>query len=275
MPPNKTPMSGKIRVDLFGASADLPRITEIDVEKITPNPTQPRGFFDEKSLQELADSIATKGLLQPILVQEGEGEHYVVVAGERRFRAHKLLGLPTIAAIITSGDSDELALIENVQRENLTPVEEAEGIKRLMDKHGYLHEDAAKIVGKARNTVTALLKVLTLPPDILDECRASNSATKTFLIELAGMTEEAQREVWEAFKAGQTRTRDAVRAARGVKEGKQEQNSPFRQAMRSVKTFTRTVQSIADTPMSGDEIAALRQAKTELDEAFEKLPRDA
>ena len=79
-------MSGKIRVDLFGASADLPRITERDVDKIAPNPDQPRKYFDENSLQELADSIEAKGLLQPILVRVGEGDTYIVVAGERRYR---------------------------------------------------------------------------------------------------------------------------------------------------------------------------------------------
>jgi len=270
MPP-KTPMSGKIRVDMFGASADLPRITELDIAKVEPNPDQPRKFFDEKSLQELADSIAAKGLLQPILVRVGEGDRYVVVAGERRYRAHKLLERLTIPAIITTGDIDELALIENMQREDLKPIEEAEGIKRLIDKHGYFHEDAARIVGKARNTVTALLKILTLPEDILAECRATNIASKTFLIELAGAPEEAQREIWEEFKAGRTKTRDAVREVRGKKEGKKDAAAIYMNTLRAVKSVTKKFQSFADAPLSLEELDALRAAKSELDAEFEKL----
>lgn len=257
-------MSSKIRPEMFGASADLPRITEIDIDKIEPNPNQPRKFFDEQSLQELAASIEAKGLLQPILVRVGEGDTYTVVAGERRYRAHKLLNRPTIPAIITTGDSDELALIENIQRENLTPIEEAEGIQRLIEKHGYVHEDAARIVGKARNTVTALLKILTLPGDILEECRTSNIATKTFLIELAGTTTETQREVWESLKAGRTKTRDSVRGARGVKEGKREDETEFSKALRSVKICTRTLQAAAGR-LTDDEISEIIQAKAELD----------
>jgi len=276
MPPNpKTPMSAKIRPEMFGASADLPRISELDIEKIEPNPDQPRKYFDEESLKELAASIESRGLLQPILVRVGEGDTYIVVAGERRYRAHKLLNRATIAAIITSGDSDELALIENMQRENLTPVEEAEGIKRLIEKHGYHHEDAARIVGKARNTVTSLLKILSLPEDILEECKASNIATKTFLIELAGAPAEQQREVWESLKTGKTRTRDAVREARGVKEGKKEKeaDTPFEKAMRAVKICARAMQSFASSAPDKNELEALRRAKEELDEAFSHLER--
>jgi ParB family chromosome partitioning protein len=268
MPPNpKTPMSAKIRPEMFGTSADLPRISELDIEKIAPNPDQPRKYFDEESLKELAASIESRGLLQPILVRVGEGDTYIVVAGERRYRAHKLLNKATIPAIITNGDSDELALIENMQRENLTPIEEAEGIKRLIDKHGYLHEDAARIVGKARNTVTSLLKILTLPEDILAECKASNIATKTVLIELAGVPAEQQREIWDSLKSGKTRTRNAVRGARGVKEdsNEKEPDTPFEKALRAVKICTRTLQAAAGQ-LNEEEMAEILRAKSELDE---------
>lgn len=109
MPPkNKTPMSAKIRADMFGASADLPRIIELDIQQVEANPDQPRKFFDESALMELAQSIEAKGLLQPVLVKVLEGERYMIVAGERRFRAHQLLSRPTIAAVITEGDTDEV-----------------------------------------------------------------------------------------------------------------------------------------------------------------------
>lgn len=164
-------MSAKIRADMFGASADLPRIIELDIARVEANPDQPRKFFDESALMELAQSIEAKGLLQPILVKALEGERYMIVAGERRFRAHQLLSRPTIAAVITEGDTDEVAIIENVQRENLRPMELAESLGRLMETHGYTQEDAAKVIGKARNTVTELLSLLKLPEAIKAQCR--------------------------------------------------------------------------------------------------------
>ena len=267
MPPNKTPMSGKIRVDLFGASADLPRITELDVEKIAPNPDQPRKYFDEKSLQELADSIEAKGLLQPILVRVGEGDTYVVVAGERRYRAHKLLNRPTIAAIITAGDSDEIALIENIQRENLQPLEEAEALQRLIDTHGYTHEEVARVVGKARNTITSLLSILTLPEDIRSECRTNNLASKSFLIELARVPEDTQRESWESLKAGRVTSRTAVRSAKAGE--KREEESAFVKAMRAVKICTNAIRILSVGKPSSNELRKLLEAKKELDKEFE------
>ena len=263
-------MSSKIRPEMFGASADLPRITEIDIDKIEPNPNQPRKFFDEQSLQELAASIDAKGLLQPILVRVGEGDTYTVVAGERRYRAHKLLNRPTIPAIITTGDSDELALIENIQRENLTPIEEAEGIQRLIEKHGYVHEDAARIVGKARNTVTALLKILTLPGDILEECRTSNIATKTFLIELAGTTTETQREVWDALKAGRTKTRDSVRGARGVKEGKRAISVNSTREERALRQAFNSIEALIDSDLTDADRALLAELRDKIVSILER-----
>lgn len=255
-------MSQKIRTDLFGASADLPRITELDVAKILPNPDQPRKYFDEKSLHELADSIGTRGLLQPILVRVGEGDTYIVVAGERRYRAHKLLERPTIAAIITNGNAEEIALIENMQRENLQPLEEAEGVDRLIKMHGYTHEEAAKVVGKGRTTITSLLSILTLPEDILRECRETNIAPKTYLIALASAPKDAQREAWEALKAGKATTYTA-RSTKKTGE-KKEGDTPFAKAMRAVKICTRTLQAAAGR-LTDDEIAEIIRAKGELD----------
>ena len=161
--------------------------------------------------------------------------------------------------------------IENMQREDLTPIEEAEGIQRLIDKHGYLHENAARIVDKARNTVTALLKSLTLSEDILAECRSMNIATKTFLVELAGVPEEVQREVWESLKAGRTKTRDAVREARGVKEGKKDSGAIYIKTLRAVKSITKNFQSFSEATLTTEELDTLRAAKSEMDAEFEKL----
>jgi ParB family chromosome partitioning protein len=209
----KTPMKDRIRADFFGVSADIPRIVEIDIANIQRNPNQPRQTFDPVTLDELAASIQEKGLLQPIVVQKTGDDRYMIVAGERRFRACQQLGRPTIAAIVSDGDGDEIALIENIQREDLKPVELAEALARLIETHQYTHEVAAKMLGKARNTVTELLSINRIAPAIREECRTSDIASKSLLVEIARMEPERQTEAWTQAKNGTA----TVRAARAAK----------------------------------------------------------
>ena len=208
----KVAMNTRITASMFGTSADLPRIVEIDLVNLHRNPQQPRQFFDEKALRELADSIQDKGLLQPIVVRtDGEidgRQQYMVVAGERRFRAHQLLDKATIAAIVTEGDTEEIALIENMQREDLKPLELAEALSRLIETHQYTHEVAAKMLGKARNTLTQLLSLNRLDTQIKAECPTSD-ISKSVLIELAKMPPEEQLAAWERLKSGTGTVRDA------------------------------------------------------------------
>jgi ParB family chromosome partitioning protein len=223
--PTKTPLSKRMNADMFGVSANLPRIIELDLDKVQADPHQPRQFFDEISLRELADSIEATGLLQPILVKlikptEGVygayrmSDTYEIVAGERRYRAHKLLGKSTIAAVIANGNTDEIAIVENVQREDLKPMELAESLDRLMHTHGYTQEVVAKVIGKARSTVTELLSLNKLPEAIKAECRNSDIATKSFLVQLAKLEYVAQLVAWERFKAGET---EVLKASKHVK----------------------------------------------------------
>ena len=125
-------------------AADRPRIVEIDLHDLHPNPDQPRKTFSEESLIELAASIERHGLIQPITVKRLDSGTYLLVAGERRFRAFERLGRPTIPAIVTTGDAEEIALIENIQREDLNPLEEAEALARMMDRHRYTQEQLGK-----------------------------------------------------------------------------------------------------------------------------------
>jgi ParB family chromosome partitioning protein len=143
------------------------------VEKIKPNPFQPRKEFDEKSIEELANSIEKYGLLQPIVVIKDE-KNYILVAGERRLRAVKKLGQKEIKAIVLDIDLNslrELALIENIQRENLNPIEIAKSLKSLIDEHGYTHEELAKIISKSRSYVTNLLRLLNLPESVQEKIK--------------------------------------------------------------------------------------------------------
>lgn len=153
---------------LFGD--DEEKYFECDIDKIVPNKFQPRTHFDEESLQELAQSIAEKGIIQPLVVTSGEGNKYELIAGERRLRASKIVGLSQVPVVVLDVDDDdsllELALIENVQRTDLNPIEEAEAYRKLIDRFGYTQEQAANRVGKNRSTVTNLLRLLKLPKEI-------------------------------------------------------------------------------------------------------------
>ena len=140
-------------------------VREIEIGRIRPNPHQPRQQFSEESLDELADSIAQRGVLQPILLRP-DGEDYQIVAGERRWRAAQRAQLHAIPAIVREIDETttaELALIENVQREDLNAIEEAEGYRKLIERHGHTQEDVGRIVHKSRSHVANLLRLLELP----------------------------------------------------------------------------------------------------------------
>ena len=148
-------------------------IREIGIGDIDPNPDQPRRTFTEESIRQLADSIREMGLLQPVLVTQN-GSRYRLVAGERRWRAARLAGLTTIACIVRDMDRKqemEAALIENLQREDLNPVESAQGIRSLMNEYGYTQEEVAARLAKSRPAVANLLRILTLPEAVLDLVR--------------------------------------------------------------------------------------------------------
>ena len=146
------------------------RIVELNVELIDPNPFQPRKVFSDDELVELAETIEQHGLIQPIAVRK-VGERYQIISGERRTRATKLAGLSTIKAQVYENLDDktmaEWALIENIQRVDLNPVEVAKSYQQLIDNHSYTHEDLAKIVGKSRSAITNSLRLLKLPEQVL------------------------------------------------------------------------------------------------------------
>jgi ParB family chromosome partitioning protein len=152
-----------VPIEVMGASS------EVDIDLIEVNKDQPRKHFDEAKIKELADSIASHGLIQPIVVNKMVDGKYQIVAGERRFRACKMSGLSRIPVIIKKlNDRDvlEIALIENIQRQELTAIEEAEGFQQLVEEYGYSHADLATAVGKSRSHVANLLRLNQLPDSI-------------------------------------------------------------------------------------------------------------
>lgn len=160
---------------LFGASGldeeNESELLILPISKVEPRIDQPREYFDQQALQELADSIAQYGLIQPITVRKLETGYYQIIAGERRWRASRLAGLKEVPVRVIEADdrrTAELALVENLQREDLNPIEEAKGYKTLIDEFGLTQEEAAKSVGRSRPSITNALRLLSLSPKVLE-----------------------------------------------------------------------------------------------------------
>ena len=144
---------------------------ELPVYKVEPNPDQPRREFDEVELQALSDSISVHGVIQPLTVREMPNGYFQIIAGERRWRAARMAGLSDVPVVVIEADDKkamELALIENLQRQDLNPVEEALGYQTLMEEYGLTQEDTAQQVGKSRSAVANTLRLLALTPEVLE-----------------------------------------------------------------------------------------------------------
>lgn len=153
---------------------DMVSTNTLSINEIIPNKDQPRKTFDEGALQELADSIIQHGVLQPLLVRPLPTGGYQLVAGERRWRASRIAGLKEVPVVIkelSDVETMEIAIIENLQREDLNPIEEAEGLQALIDRCGFTQEDVAVSVGKSRPAIANALRLLKLPPEVRDMTR--------------------------------------------------------------------------------------------------------
>ena len=171
MPPKDRKVLGTGLSALFGdLSPGADEMTTLPLSRIEPREDQPRAVFEEEALQSLADSISRYGLLQPITVRYQSSGYYQIIAGERRWRAARLAGLTEVPVRILEADdrtTAELALVENLQREDLNPIEEARGYQSLIDDFGLTQEEAAKSVGKSRPAVANALRLLSLSPEVL------------------------------------------------------------------------------------------------------------
>ncbi len=209
-------------VDRFTDDVDAGKIIKIPVDAIAANPDQPRKYFDEQALHDLTESVREHGILQPIIVCRRDDEGFYLIAGERRWRAAKKAGLEKIPALVRgAADSAEIALIENLQRENLNPIEEAESLQRLKERRNLSDAELAHIVGKSRPSIIASLSLNRLPAVIRDECQTSDKFTKSQLLEvLRQPTTETQLAFWQVLRDGKLTVRQAraeVEKARGTK----------------------------------------------------------
>lgn len=179
--------------------------TEADLDRLTPNRAQPRTVVDEPKLEALARSIRASGVLQPIVVRRIDGDRFEIVAGERRWRAAQKAGLLRVPIVVREVPDEKLletALIENVQRENLNPIEEGEAYRRLIDERGMTQEDVAAAVGKDRATVANYARLLVLPPEVRTEV-AAGALTMGHARALLGLSEaDAQRRAARDVVAG-------------------------------------------------------------------------
>jgi ParB family chromosome partitioning protein len=234
---------------LFGAvGSNLPQLIEVRLEDVEPSPHQPRRQFHPEGISSLAASIERHGLLQPIIVRRREaGEGYELVAGERRLRAFQRLGRATIPALLTNGNPEELTLIENIQREDLHPLEEAAAIGGLMQRHGYTQEAVGRVIGKPRATVGEIVSLNTLPEWLKQEARA-HAVTRHILVQLARIDDAHElKAAWATAKDGASvRELKARRAASAAAP----RIAAVRPVERTLAGVRRSIQELDRLPMA-------------------------
>jgi len=229
------PMTVKMRhdfhyVDELSSRSGAPVGRMIPIDRLEINPDQPRQVVGD--LSDLTASIMEKGVLEPILVRHiRENNKFMIISGERRYRASLAAGLkevPCIEKDVDDAEVAEIALIENLQRKDLTAFEEAEGLQSLIDRFGYTHEQIAKKIGKARSSVTETLSLNTLPEDIKELCCQAQVLSKSMLLQIVRQpSREKMLELLRRFAQGEV-SRDEARKERLVGEKERPQNFVFR-----------------------------------------------
>lgn len=218
IPSKKTSAAFVTDPKLHEAIESHERISQLPADSISPNPHQPRRVFDPAALEELAESIKDYGVIQPIIVTKKAGDAYELIAGERRLRATKLAGLKTIPAIIRDLSEQkkmEFALIENLQREDLNPLEVAIAYQKLEDEFNLTHDELAKKVGKSKSVIVNYLRMLNLRDEV-KEAILAGKLTEGHARTLAGLPYEDQLEGMERIIAGKMTVHEAEIAAKDV-----------------------------------------------------------
>jgi ParB family chromosome partitioning protein len=251
-------------------------ILEIELDKLVPNEYQPRKVFNDEKLKELAASIKVQGVIQPIIVHR-IGTNFGLIAGERRWRAARLAGLKTIPALVREASKRELieqALIENIQREDLNPLEAAEAFKQLQDEYKLTQEDLAKRVGKERSTITNFLRLLGLPKEIKQHLAAGaiNMGHAKALLSLERLRDQMFAANQIVKKALSVREAEALaaRLKKPVKEKKTRAGSEFKAIEERLRKSLGTKVSIA-VKAKGGKIVIEYYSGEELERILEKI----
>jgi ParB family chromosome partitioning protein len=227
-------------------------LTVVALASVEPNPEQPRRYFAEDKLAELAASILERGLLQPIVVRRRAEGGFQLLAGERRFRAARLAGLDRLPAVVRDGgDALEIALIENLQREDLGPLEEAEALAALVDRHGYSHREIADLLGKSRPYVSNTLALTRLPEPVkADLYREGRTFSREVLMGIARQADpEAAATLWNRIKLEAI----SVRQFREERLAPARTRSPIREAVLAARRLNRSLRRLERSQVtSGD-----------------------
>lgn len=237
--PTHTPTLGEKGVGQMLAVAD-----------VMPNPGQPRKTFDKEALETLADSIAKYGVLQPITVRRRADGKYLIIAGERRWRAAQLAGLKDIPALVIEADdrlAAELALIENLQREDLNPIEEAEGYQSLIDDFGFTQEEIAEAVGRGRATIANSVRLLDLNPQVVELLRVGK-LTAGHAKPLSSLDHDLQFKIAEDAARAQRSVREVEQMVKRIKVKQRIAEAPPKEQRKTeISQVERYLESLGDT----------------------------
>jgi ParB family chromosome partitioning protein len=248
------------------------RLYNIPIHDFNVDPNQPRKYFDEEGLAELTQSIADKGVIQPIIFRVNEGGDVILVAGERRLKAAQNAGLEVIPALFIDDEKPhEIALIENSLRQNLTAIEEAEAVGRLADELKYTHEQLAKILGKKRQTIGEILTLNRLPVEIRDECRTNPNCPRRVLVEIARKKQE--RSMISLYKKYKEKglTSDEIRQEAKKERKEKGPDEQAAAAVTSIAALHTRLEKIDWMAVSSDERVQLQEAFAALTETFKAI----
>jgi len=246
-------------VEALAASAGTPIGRLVPIDRIDPNPNQPRQVMGD--LSELIASIGEKGILEPLVVRQ-RGDRFQIVAGERRYQAAVQVGLRDLPVVIRDADDTEvleLALIENLQRKDLTPFEEAEAMHGLSDNCGYTHEDLARRLGKSRTSVTESLALLAMPEEVRSLCRLADISSKSLLLQVVRQdTPEKMTALVERIASQGGATRQQLREAASTRKAGRPRHYTF--AYRPTTKAFNLKLSFAKSRASRDEVIEALEA---------------
>jgi ParB family chromosome partitioning protein len=248
----------------LAAGAPVGRMVSID--RLEPNPDQPRVEFGD--LTELVESIRSVGILEPILVRPAEiGGRFMIISGERRYRAARIVGLSELPCIEMNVDDRavaEIALIENLQRKDLTAFEEAEGLEQLATRFGYTHEEIAARIGKSRSSITEALSIAGLPAEVKELCRRADIAAKSMLLQVVRQKDLNAMKAFVERIVAQGMTRDEARAVRRAPASSRPRPYEFR-FQPDNKEFTLNMRFRRSQVSREEVVAALRRLLEHLD----------